>query len=326
MIEITRCESRVLVDNPLGDPVSREVGVYLPPSYDGQKRFPIVFFLPGFTGTGLSLLNRSAWQPPLDRRLEALFADGRARECIVVLPDCFTRYGGSQYVDSPAIGRYATYLTDEVLPWVESRYPTTPRRALIGKSSGGYGALQLGMRRPDLFCAVASHAGDCAFELSYQREFGHVLIALERRGGVKGFLSWFEQQVTKPGAAIEVMSNLCCAAAWSPNGGPYAFGEGFDLPFDARTGALVPEVWSRWLREDPIRMVDAHADALRGMRAIFLDAGIGDEYNLQLGARQLSDKLRALGIAHVHEEFDGGHMNTQYRYDRSFSVVTHALY
>jgi S-formylglutathione hydrolase FrmB len=326
MIDITRCDSRVLADNPLGDPATREVGVYLPPSYDGQKRFPVVIFLPGFTGTGLQLLNRGAWQAPLDRRLEALFADGRARECIVVLPDCFTRYGGSQYVDSPAVGRYATYLTDEVLPLVESRYRTLPRRALIGKSSGGYGALQLGMRRPDLFCAVASHAGDCAFELSYQREFGHTLMALERRGGIRGFLSWFEQQVVKPGAAIEVMSNLCCAAAWSPSpAGPYGFGEGFELPFDARTGALVPHVWARWLREDPLRLVDHHAEALRGMSAIFLDAGLGDEYNLQLGARQLSDKLRALHIAHVHEEFEGGHMNTQYRYDRSFSVITHAL-
>src|SRR5256885_16463035 len=122
MIEISRCDSRVLADNPLGDPASREVGVYLPPSYDGQKRFPVVIFLPGFTGTGLQLLNRGAWQVPLDRRLEALFAAGSARECIVVLPDCFTRYGGSPYVDSPAAGRHAPPLTQELLPFVESRY------------------------------------------------------------------------------------------------------------------------------------------------------------------------------------------------------------
>src|SRR4051794_651945 len=120
MIEIVRHESRFLVDNPLGDPAVREVGIYLPPSYDGQKRFPLVMFLPGFTGTGLQLLNRGAWQSPLDRRLEVLFADGRARECIVLLPDCFTRYGGSQYVDSPAIGNYASYLTDELIPFVDS--------------------------------------------------------------------------------------------------------------------------------------------------------------------------------------------------------------
>src|SRR5262249_40604185 len=152
MLEITSCESRVLADNPLGDPSTREVGVYLPPSYDGRKRFPLVIFLPGFTGTGLQLLNRGAWQQPIDRRLEALFRDGRAREIILLLPDCFTRYGGSQYVDSPAIGRYASYLAEELLPWADARYRTIPQRearALIGKSSGGYGALQLGMRRSD---------------------------------------------------------------------------------------------------------------------------------------------------------------------------------
>jgi enterochelin esterase family protein len=328
MLEITSCVSRVLADNPLGDPSTREVGVYLPPSYDGHKRFPLVILLPGFTGTGLQLLNRGAWQQPIDRRLEALFRDGRAREIILLLPDCFTRYGGSQYVDSPAIGRYASYLTEELLPWTDARYRTIPRRearAVIGKSSGGYGALQLGMRRNDLFCAVGSHAGDCAFELSYQRELGHTAIALERRGGIKGFLEWFGQQVQKPGHAIEVMSILCCAAAWSPTSGPYGVGEGFELPFDRRTGALIPEVWSRWLAEDPLRMIDRHLDALRAMSAIFLDAGLHDEYNLQLGTRQISDKLRAAGIAHTHEEFDGGHMNTQYRYDRSFAVLSHAL-
>jgi enterochelin esterase family protein len=329
MIEIARHESRLLADNPLGDSATREVGVYLPPSYDGTRRFPLVIFLPGFTGTGLQLLNRSAWSQPLDRRLEALFADGRARECVVLLPDCFTRYGGSQYVDSPAIGRYASYLTEELLPWVEQHFHTLPHRdarGVIGKSSGGYGALQLAMRRPDLFGAVGSHAGDCGFELSYQREFGHVLIALEKKGGVRGFLKWFEEQPQKPGSAIEVMSHLCCAAAWSPSpAGPYGFGEGFELPFDARTGAVVAEVWARWLREDPLRLVDQHLEALRSLRALFLDAGLSDEFNLQLGTRQLSDRLRAHSIAHVHEEFDGGHMNTQYRYDRSFSVITQAL-
>ncbi len=332
-VEVVRHQSRLLVDNPLGDAAVREVGIYFPAAYDAEpaRRFPLVIFLPGYSGTGLQLLNRGAWSQPLDRRLDHLMEGGDARPAVVLLPDCFTRYGGSQYVDSPAIGRYSDYLTEELIAWVDQRYRTIPRRearAVIGKSSGGYGALRLAMRRPDIFGAVGSHAGDCAFELSYQREFGHVLIALERRGGVRGFLKWFEQQQQKPSSSIDVMSHLCCAAAWSPSPhGPYGFGEGFELPFDPRTGVLVEAVWARWLREDPIRMVDEprHLDALGSMRAVFLDAGLSDEYNLQLGARRLSEKLRQAGVAHTHEEFDGGHMNTQFRYDRSFSVVTTAL-
>jgi S-formylglutathione hydrolase FrmB len=331
-VDIVWHESRLLADNPLGDAAQREIGVYLPPSYDGSsRRYPVMLFLAGYTGTGLQLLNRQAWSLPLDRRLDMLIAEARAAEAIVILPDCMTRYGGSQYVDSPALGRYESYLTEEVIPFVDAHYRTIPRRearCVLGKSSGGFGALTLAMHRPDLFAAVGSHAGDSAFELSYQKEFGRTLMTLEKKGGVRGFLSWFDEQPGKSGAAIEVMSNICCAAAWSPRAsGPYGYGEGFDLPFSPLTGALIPDVWSRWLAWDPVRRLGEprFIEALRRMQAIFLDAGLADEYYLQLGTRQIAAGLARLGIAHTHEEFDGGHMNTPYRYDRSFSFLSKSL-
>jgi enterochelin esterase family protein len=331
-VEVFRHESRLLADNPLGDPSLRELGVYLPPSYDAApRRFPTVMMLAGYSGTGLGLCNRTAWVAPLDARLDALIADGRAAEAIVVLPDCFTRYGGSQYLDSPAIGRYHGYLTDELVPLVDARYRTVAARegrGVLGKSSGGYGALVTALGRPDLFGAVGSHAGDSAFELSCLPAFGRTVVQLEKRGGVDGFLAWFDAQPIKPAPAFEAMMTLCYAAAYSPSAaGPYGYGRGFDLPFDARSGALVDEAWQRWLAWDPVRMIDGAdaLDALRGMRAIYLDAGRDDEYNLQLGTRQLSDKLRRAGVAHIHEEFDGGHSSTQFRYDRSLEVLTRAL-
>ena len=332
-VEIFRHESRLLAENPLRDPATREIGVYLPPSYDSSsaRRFPVALFLPGYTGTGLQLLNRQAWSIPIDVRLSRLMESGRAAETIVILPDCFTRYGGSQYVDSPAMGRYQSYLADEVLAAVDAKYRTIPKRearAVIGKSSGGYGALVMGMLRADLFCAVGSHAGDSAFERSYQKEFGRALLTLEKKGGIGGFLAWFDELPLKPGSAIEVMSNLCCAAAWSPSAkGPYGYGVGFDLPFNPLTGALLPEVWGRWLAWDPVRMLaePKHQAAMRSHKQIFLDAGLADEYYLQLGTRQVAARLAQAGIGCVHEEFDGGHMNTQYRYDRSFEVLTRVL-
>jgi enterochelin esterase family protein len=332
-VEIFRHPSRLLEQNPLGDPSVRELAVWLPPSYDRSpsRRFPTVTVLAGFTGTGLTHLNRTAWVTPLDQRMDALVAEGRAEEAILVLPDCFARYGGSQYVDSPAIGRYQSYLCDEIIPLVDARYRTRAEpggRAVVGKSSGGYGALVAAIQRPDVFGAVGSHAGDSAFDLSCIPAFGRTLLALEKHGGLAGFLAWFEAQPQKPGAAIEVMMTLCCAAAWSPTtDGPYGFGVGFELPFDARTGQLDERVWHRWLAWDPVRMVErpeAQA-ALRGMRAIYLDAGLSDEYSLQLGARQIAARLAAAGIAHVHEEFEGGHGGVQYRYDRSLEVLTRAL-
>ena len=331
-IEILVHHSKLLADNPLGDPSERELGVYLPPGYDGStRRYPVIFMLPGFTGTGLQMISRGAWQLPIDHRMDALIAAQHAAPAILVMPDCFTRYGGSQYVDSPAIGRYASYLCDELVPFVDARFRTVADhsgRGVVGKSSGGYGALHLAMTRPTVFSAAASHAGDCAFELSYRRELPLVAAALDREGGLENFIKRFDAAPSKSSHDIEALSVICCAAAWSPSEtGPYGPGLGIDLPFELRTGALKAEVWSRWLAADPLQQMDdpARADALRSLSVLFLDAGRSDEYGLQLGARQLSDKLRAAGISHTHEEFAGGHRHTTHRYDRSLSLVSNAL-
>jgi enterochelin esterase family protein len=331
-VEVLTHESKLLADNPLGDAAAREVVVMLPPSYDASpgRRFPVVLLLAGFGGNGWQLVNnRAAWQTPLPRRLGEAMRQGRIQEAIVVAPDCFTRYGGSQYVDSPAIGRYQSYLCDELIPFVDARLRTIPRRearAVVGKSSGGYGAMLLGMQRPDVVAAVGAHAGDGAFEISYLRELPHTVLVLERRGGLGGFLRWFEEQPSKGQQAFEVMSHLCCAAAWSPSPtGPYGFGAGFELPLNLVTAAVRDDVWARWLAADPVRLVERHRQSLGQLAAIYLDAGVGDEYNLQLATRQLASKLAAHGIACTHEEFDGGHFNTSYRYERSLAVVTAAL-
>jgi enterochelin esterase-like enzyme len=330
-VEFLRHTSTLLATNPLRDPAEREVAVYLPPSYDGTRRFPTVMFLSGFTGAGPMLLNRAAWTPSLPERWDAAIAEGRAAEAIVVMPDCFSRYGGSQYLDSPAIGRYQSYLIDEVWPLVDAELRTIPERdarAVAGKSSGGFGALTLALERPEVVAAVASHAGDCAFELAYIRDFGLALLALEKKGGVRGFLDWFDRLPSKPSSAIEVMGTLCYAAAYSPSErGPWAYGEGFELPFHLLTGALRDDVWPRWLARDPVRLLSQprYLDAARSLRAIYLDAGLADEYFLQLGARQLAAKLAQASIPCTHEEFDGGHMNVPWRYARSYEVLTRAL-
>jgi enterochelin esterase family protein len=329
-VEILVHDSRLLADNPLGDPAEREVGVYLPPGYErDQRRYPVIFLLAGFTGTGLQMVSRGGWTQPIDRRMDALLQRDEAAPAILVMPDCFTRYGGSQYVDSPALGRYASYITDELVPLVDARFRTVAERTgrgLIGKSSGGYGALHLGMSRPDLFAALASHAGDCAFELSYRRELPLAAAALDRDGGLSGFLARFDDAASKSSADIETLSIVCCAAAWSPSAaGPYGVGRGIDLPFEPRTGALREDVWARWLAADPLARIEGASAALRELALLFIDAGRSDEYALQLGARQLVDRLAAHGIPHVHEEFPGGHRNTTHRYSRSLELVSKAL-
>jgi enterochelin esterase family protein len=223
------------------------------------------------------------------------------------------------------------YLCDELVPFVDATLRTIPRRearAVVGKSSGGYGAVVMGMTRPDVVSAIGSHAGDGAFEISYLRELPHTVLTLEKRGGLAAFLRWFEAQPTKGHSSFELMSHVCCAAAWSPSPtGPYGFGTGFDWPMNLLTCALREDVWRRWQSHDPVRMLDQqhHRTALAQMRAIYLDAGLADEYNLQLATRQLASRLAAQGLPYTHEEFDGGHSNTSHRYERSLAVVVGAL-
>ena len=119
------------------------------------------------------MLNDSGWGLTLHDRLDQLYAAGMPH-AIVVLPDCFTRFGGSQYLNSSATGRYEDYFAGEIVDYIDSRYATIAApggRGIFGISSGGYGALVMGMRHPDRFGAVACQSGDMAFELCYGTDF-----------------------------------------------------------------------------------------------------------------------------------------------------------
>ena len=330
-VETVRFDSKALKNNPLGDPSEREISIYLPPGYDkaaGEKHgFPVVYVLSGFSGRGKMMLNVSGWGEPLDRRLDRLIGSHQIRPMIAVLPDCFTRLGGSQYLDSTATGRYETHLIKELVPWVDANYHTLPKarhRAIMGKSSGGYGAFMQGMRHPDVFGVVACHSGDAAFEYVYFPDFPHFLDQVRIHGSIKRFVRSFDAAPKKTHSLIRAMNILAMAACYSPN--PKAKETlGIDLPFDLETGHLRQEVWRRWLRHDPVRLVEKHTRHLRKLRYIFLDCGSRDEFNLFWGARMLSDELRRFKIKHVHQEFDDGHMDITYRFDTSLPMLSRHL-
>jgi enterochelin esterase family protein len=321
-------ESRVLRGNPLRDPHVRRIAIWLPPSYEqGTRRYPVFYVLTGYTGSSLSHLNWNAWSESLPERLERLVRERRMREAIVVLPDCFTRYGGSQYLNSSATGRYEDHLVRELVPWVDGRYATIARpgaRAVVGKSSGGYGAMVQAMRHPDVFGLVACHSGDMHFTLCYLPAFPKCLNALQKHGGdVRRFLRAWERMPRRNDASVmPAVEMIAMASCYSPNPRSPAR---FDMPFDTRTGEVRPDVWRRWLALDPVEMARAHVHSLRRLRFIYLDCGTRDEFALHYGARILSGRLNAMGIRHVHEEFDDGHMNIQYRYDRSLALLSRAF-
>ncbi len=174
-LEQTTYESALLRGNPLGDPHERPVLVYLPPGYDeSDQRYPVVYVTMGYTGHNGMWFNRVPFRQPYPELLDAMFAAGDVPPAIVVFVDTWTRYGGGQALDSPGTGQYLSYVCDEIVPWVDATYRTIAdrdHRAITGKSSGGYTAMVMPLLRPDVFGALATHAGDARFELCYRGEF-----------------------------------------------------------------------------------------------------------------------------------------------------------
>lgn len=324
--------SEILASNPLGDPARRPLYVYSSPGVaDGTAGgVPAVYVLQGFIGQLDMWLAREAFDPNFIERLDAMFAreSPPVRDAVVVFVDAWTSVGGSQFVNSSAIGDYGDYVCDEIVPFIDANYPASPtprQRAVTGKSSGGYGALVLAMRRPDVFGALVSHAGDALFEACYLPEFPKVARTLRDHfdGSLDAFWQRFQQRERFDFARHGLVLNAyAMACAYSPD--PERPTRPL-LPFEARTGRLIPEVWGRWLEHDPVRMVAAHAQALRGLAHIHIEAGRGDEWYLDLGAQALSAELERAGVQHRLELFDGTHGGLSHRYAPAIRDLLAAL-
>lgn len=344
-------ESRVLRDNPWGDPHVRTLPVWLPPQYDGRtrRRFPVLFDLVGYTGAGPAHVNWRNFDENVPERAARLIHDRKMPPAILVFPDCFTALGGNQYVNSPALGRYGDYLVKELVPFVDGELRTLAdrdHRGCFGKSSGGYGAIVHAMRHPDVWGAAADHSGDAYFDFVYRCTWPEVLDELakfrepklragawappepgpldrgEDDGRVRRFLEHVWKQERPTGDEIHCLMMLCMAATYDPD--PKA-ANGFRLPLHLDTGVWFPDRWRRWLRHDPVAMVPRHAQALRALRGLFIDCGWRDQFAIHYGTRQLSMALRAAGVSHHYEEFDDTHSGIDYRMDRSLPFLLRAL-
>jgi S-formylglutathione hydrolase FrmB len=321
-------DSAALRDNPLGDPSRRALLLWLPPGYDEQpeRRYPSIYVLPGYGSCVEEWANHDLFEPTVFERLDTLYAgDDAPPPCIYVFVDAATAYGGSQFVNSAATGRYEDYVVEDVVAHVDAAYRTLPaarHRGASGHSSGGIGALSLAMRRPEVFAAAASHAGDALFEHCYGRELGEFARALQEHGNdavaLRDRLLGDDAYRRRHFGPLMVLG---CAAAYSPDpDAPLGIG----LPVDG-WGRVVAGNWDRWLANDPVRMAQRHAGALRALRTVYLDAGDSDEYYMDLGARALHETLEALGVAHRYERFAGQHGGVSHRYPIGYEHLARAL-
>jgi hypothetical protein len=327
-VRIDFIESEALAGNPLGDPTTRPVAIYLPPEYDaqGSRRYPALYVLHGYTADVGALVSSRKWETNVLQWADRLIVERRMPPALVVLVDGFTRLGGSQYVDSIHNGRYATFTVRDVIGHVDGNYRTVAAeggRAVLGKSSGGFGSMHLVLEHPGVFAAFASHSGDSYFPYAHLPAFATVHRMLEAHAfDIAAYVESFEKKNKRSMPEYTTMEMLAYAAAYSPRSAtPFDL----DLPFDPASGALRDDVFARWLAFDPAERVRTHRAELARLRLRYLDCGRRDEYNLDIGSRVVAERIRELDLPVRHEEFDDDHRNVDYRYAMSMPALTEVL-
>jgi S-formylglutathione hydrolase FrmB len=302
----------------------------------------------GYTGSGQSHVAWRNFDENVPEKLDRLIVEERMPPCIVVFPDCFTALGGNQYINSSALGRYADYLTRELIPFVDREFrtkATRDHRGCFGKSSGGYGAMVHGMKYPASWGAIGNHSGDSYFDFVYKAEWPAALTHLQKYvspaltegqrrrvraqtrpgaddGRVRDFLRYIWRTDKPSGSDITALMMVCMAATYDPD--PKA-PLGFRLPYDLSTGAFLPHRWRNWLKHDPILMVEKYHANLRSLKGIFIDCGWRDQYHIHFGTRQLSQALHRHKVRHRYEEFDDTHSGIDYRMDVSLPYLARKL-
>ena len=294
-LERITVHGRALEGNLEGDSPDRPVVVYLPPSYarDTTRRYPVLYFLHGYTATAEAYVKSLAIPDSIDRAIAA-----GSREMIVVIPDAFTKYSGSMFSNSPTIGDWETFIARDLTEFVDKRYRTIASRegrGLAGHSMGGYGTMRIGMKQPGPFAALYAMSSCCLMNDPAARGAGP-----GPRGAGAGRGDGRGAGAGRGGGMANALSAQ--AAAWAPNTKTPPF---FDLP--TKDGEIQPLIAAKWIANSPLVMVDQYVPALRSMRAIALDVGNQDPF---VGTNtQLAESLTRLGVTQTFEVYDGDHGN-----------------
>lgn len=317
-------ESSALKGNLLGDPAERAIDVYVPAGARGEG-LPLLVDLVGFTAGGPAHTNWKNFGENVPERLDRLIASGTMRPCVVALPDCFTKLGGNQYINSAVMGRWDDFLLEEAVPFVEAKFACggSGRRGCFGKSSGGYGAMVQAMLHPDFWSAAASHSGDVGFDLLFIADFPKVLRALATTDN--SIRNWLEKFFAAPKVKdqdVHILMILAMAATYDPDPESYM---GVRLPVTLDTCELIAERWANYVKWDPLTLVEKHGEGLKRLKALYIDCGDIDQYNIVYGSRRMHKRLTEMKVQHVYEEFPDDHTAVDYRMDVSLPLLAKAL-
>lgn len=304
-VERVRVHGKSLEGNLMGAPDSPEVSIYLPPSYgkDKARRYPVIYFLHGYNGDDLQYLGPAGVRR-LPEVIERAFAAGGVREMIIVVPNCMNAYGGCMYSNSPTTGNWEDYVAQDLVAYVDGHYRTIATRSargLGGQSMGGYGALRIGMKHPEVYSSLWAMAPCCLTQGNPAPTKDGKPSALEGVKTVDALKAIEEAAKQNRGADNGVLVGFATAAAWSPNPDNAPFF--LDLP--TRDGAVVPEVAARYGANSPIAMVSQYAPNLRKYRAFQVDVGKDDP--LLSSIREFDARLNQLKVPHGFSVREGNH-------------------
>jgi len=297
-LEVITFTSHALEGNPLHDPATRSVAVFVPSRATNGTRLPIIYYLPGFGNSSARFIAK----PDQWLRWTETNAD-KCTPAVIAVIDGRNRWGGSQYLNSPAQGNYADFVCDEVVAQVEAKYPAPTngiRRIVAGHSSGGFGALRLGMARPKLFDAVVALSPDSDFPTSH-------LPFAKAEGIAKVSLKDIEKQA-KGAVPVttdeELKYHLALSAAYAPR--RRSTSGGFEWLYDAK-GKFREKIWQRWLDNDPLTIVTKNPRAFAANQIVYLEGAAQDEYFANIGARKINEALSKFAGRHVFYEPPGRH-------------------
>ncbi|MBA2527848.1 MAG: alpha/beta hydrolase [Pyrinomonadaceae bacterium] len=290
--------------NLIGDSPNRSVLVYLPPDYEQQTkvRYAVVYLLHGFTDKANKtwVIENEGLRMNIGAVMDRLIAERKVRPMILVMPDGSNKFGGSFYTNSITTGNWENYITRDLVNYVDKKYRTLPNaesRGIVGHSMGGYGAIKLAMKHPDIYGAVYGTSPCCLN--AYPRPTGADKF-LEEAAAVK---SWDENEK----ASFFIRVNLAYAAAFSPNPAKPPFFADFPVTKATQPDSVAEQAQARWLANTPMWMVDQYRANLLQLRGIAFDAGTKEE--LLKSIHEFSEALKRIKIQHTFEKFEGDHIS-----------------
>ena len=321
-VRLCHVPSAALIDNPLGDDPIRRIYVYRPAGIPLDKHLPLMVYLCGFGDIAERKVFADPFRVSIPQRLDGLISTGKMAPALVAIPDCMTALGGNQYLDSAGVGRWLTFLSDDLIGWLERHFACggTGKRGILGCSSGGYGALAAILMRGDVWTAAASHSGDVGFQHMYLPEFpvAHRML-MQHQLDAETFIRWVTSSGQFTPDAVLTINLLAQAATFDP-----AADASIKLPL-MRDGSLDLDRWSRWQTHDPLNILRRFGPKLTRSHAIYLDCGLQDEFNILPGTRQFARAATGRASETTLREYEGDHGNLDRRLAFSFPWLSARL-